>query len=234
MAWFDRRRVAAALGAAFAVSGAAFAVFPQIDIGVSALFYEAGAGFPMAGSAHLEQFRDLVWNLSIIAFVLSVAGLGFAWAKRPVMGLSLRDCGYVMLLYLLGPILLVNGILKEHWGRARPADITEFGGARMFTPPLLPADQCATNCSFVSGEVSAAVVLAVVLLMLRTRLAGNLRGWGRNLWAFAAVGLPIATILQRIATGRHFLSDAVFAGILMMALALVLDWLMWRGERPVF
>ena len=228
----DLRRAGWGLVLAIVLAGATFAVFPRIDIGVSALFYQPRTGFPLADSATLESFRDLVWNLSIMMFVLSLAGLGFALAKRPLLSLGLRDWGFIALLYILGPILLVNGILKEHWGRARPAEVTEFGGAHSFTPPWLPSDQCATNCSFVSGEVSAAVVLAVAMMMLRPGLARHLPGWGLKIWTLTALAIPLATILQRIVTGRHFLSDTLFATLFMLLAALVLHTLIWWRDGP--
>ena len=213
---------------AAACAVATFAIAPQIDLYVSAWFYDPQTGFWLAGSAWLESFRQLVWNLSIMMFVLSLAGLGFAWAKKPLLSLGARDWGYITLLFFLGPILLVNGVLKEHWGRARPADITLFGGAHDFTPPWRPADQCVTNCSFVSGEVSGAVVLAVALMVLRPVVARYLPGWGRKIWTMLSLTLPLAIMAQRVVAGRHFLSDAVFAALFMLTLAVVLRSIMWR------
>lgn len=224
----DRRITGFGLGFAIAVAGGAFAVAPQIDLNFSARFYDPQAGFWLAGSAWLESLRQLVWNLSIMMFVLSLAGLGFAWAKTPLLSLGARDWGYITLLFFLGPILLVNVVLKEHWGRARPADVTRFGGAHDFTPPWLPADQCVTNCSFVSGEVSGAVVLAVAMVMLRPGLAPYLPVWGLKIWMLVSLTMPLAIIAQRVVTGRHFLSDTLFAALFMLALALILRSLMWR------
>lgn len=228
----DLRRAAWGIGSVIAVAELGFAVFPQIDIGFSRLFYQPQAGFALAGSTALESFRDLVWTLAIIMFVLAVAGAGLAWAKGRFLSLGLRDWGFIALLYILGPGLLVNGGLKEHWGRARPADVAEFGGPLSFTTPWLPSDQCASNCSFVSGEVSAAVVLAVALMMLRPGLARHVPGWVVKIGTLAVLAIPVAVMLQRIATGRHFLSDTLFAVLFMLALALLLRALLWRRDGP--
>lgn len=224
----DLRGMGGWLGLTTALAVATFAIAPQIDLDVSAWFYDPKTGFWLAGLAWLESFRQLVWNLSIMMFVLSLAGLGFAWAKKPLLSLGARDWGYVSALFLLGPVLLVNIILKQHWGRARPADITLFGGAHDFTPPWQPTDQCATNCSFVSGEVSGAVVLAVAMVMLRPGLAPYLPVWGLKIWTMLSLTLPLAIMAQRVVTGRHFLSDTVFAALFMLTLAVVLRRLMWR------
>ena len=69
--------------------------------------------------------------------------------------------------FCFGPGLVVNGVLKAFWGRARPSQILEFGGAAQFTPPVQIADQCARNCSFVSGEASGVTMLAIAIGVFR-------------------------------------------------------------------
>ena len=216
------RRAGLALALAFVVAVIAFTVWPGVDLQVSALFYRPATAFPLAQLPALEAFRNVIWDLTIVTFVVAVAGAGLALAGRPLIGVPLRDWAYIAVLYLLGPILLVNMTLKAHWGRARPADVTEFGGALRFTPPWPPAEQCLSNCSFVSGEVSATVVMAIAMLALRPALARYLPKAALRLWAGMAFVLPVMVAVQRIATGRHFLSDTVFAALFMLALALVL------------
>lgn len=224
----DRRTAAIVLFVLTLGAVAAFAAFPQADLIVSGWFYRPGEGFRLAGRPWIEALRNGIWNLSIAVFLLSAAALVLAAAGRPVRGAGARPAGFVFLLYLLGPGLLVNGVLKEHWGRARPVDVVEFGGAAAFTPPWLPADQCASNCSFVSGEGSAAAALAVTFLILAPAARRRLPRAGFALYALAGVLLPLAGLGLRIATGRHFLSDTVFAVLLVLALALGLHALLFR------
>lgn len=227
----DHRRAALWLAAGFAAALVVFGLWPGLDIRFSALFYRPGQGFWLAGDPWLQGLRELVWNLSIAAVLLSALTLILAAVQRSFTATGARRAGFILLLYLLGPILLVNGVLKQHWGRARPVDIAEFGGAREFTPPWLPADQCASNCSFVSGEGSAAVALAITLVLLapfvRAALPRALFG------AYVALGmvLPAAGILLRVATGRHFLSDTVFAALFVLAIALALHRWLLAGRR---
>ncbi|MEI9804295.1 MAG: hypothetical protein WDN48_07260 [Pseudolabrys sp.] len=56
----------------------------------------------------------------------------------------------------LGPGLAVNVLLKDHWGRPRPIDVTQFGGMDKFVPWWDPRGACPNNCSFVSGDVAGA------------------------------------------------------------------------------
>ena len=227
----DHRKPALALAALTLAALAVFAAFPDIDLAVSGWFHRPGEGFWMARLAWVEALRNGVWNLSIAVFALSIVALLLALAGRPIPGIGAREAGFVFLLYLLGPILLVNGILKEHWGRARPVEVAEFGGAAAFTPPWLPADQCASNCSFVSGEGSAATVLALAFLILAPAARRLLPRGGFAIYAVAGVILPAAGLALRVVTGRHFLSDTVFAVLLILALALGLHAALFR-RRP--
>lgn len=212
----------AGLLAAHAAALAVFQTWPAIDLVVSGWFHDPQAGFWLARNPWLDGIRMLVWRLSTAMVVLALAGLALALAGRRPAGIGARTWGFVALLYILGPILLVNGLLKRHWGRARPADITEFGGAARFTPPWPPADECARNCSFVSGEGAAAVALMISALMILAALRPRMAPAVHRLGVVLAVSLPALGIGLRVATGRHFLSDTVFAALFVMAIALVL------------
>lgn len=226
----DHRRAARALAFLTLAACAIFAAFPRLDLAVSAWFYRPGEGFWLAGNGLVEAARNGVWNLSIAVFALSIVALGFAAARRPLLGIDARAAGFVVLLYLLGPVLLVNGVLKAHWGRARPVDVAEFGGAARFTPFWLPTDQCQSNCSFVSGEGSAAAALALVLLVFAPHARRLLSRRGFAVYALAGVAAPATGLALRLATGRHFLSDTVFAVLLVLAVALILHRLLLKGR----
>lgn len=231
MRGIDHIRAARLLLVATLVTICVFALWPELDLEVSALFHAPGAGFPMSGDPLVEGLRDFIWNLSIGAVLLSAGALVLAAVRRPLPGFGARAAGFVFLLYLLGPILMVNAGLKQHWGRARPADIAEFGGTASFTPPWLPADQCISNCSFVSGEGSAATALALSFLVLAPAVRRLVPGWGFRLYAAAGVIFPAIGLVLRVTTGRHFLSDTVFAVLLVLALALVLHRLLLAEGR---
>ncbi len=227
MPGIDHRKSAIGLAAAFLVAVAVFALWPGIDLAVSAAFFREGEGFWLGRVESVQALRHFIWNLSIAAVLLSLVALGLAAIRRPLPGFGARPAGFVFLLYLLGPVLLVNALLKNHWGRARPADTTEFGGTLTFTPPWLPSDQCASNCSFVSGEGSAAVALAITFLLLVPLLRRVLPDLLFRAYVVLAVFLPAAGLALRVITGRHFLSDTVFAVLFVLAIALGLHrWLL--------
>jgi lipid A 4'-phosphatase len=202
---------------------AVFSIWPSLDIAVSALAYDPIKGFWINQTQLSGTVRSFIWNLSNL--MVFVAVIAFAWSfvsKRPVQAPPRRAWVFILLLYALGPGLMVNGILKEYWGRARPADIVEFAGMARFTPPIQITDQCAHNCSFVSGEASAAMAFALSVLLIlryfRPRLAPLTYRLGQ---ATTGVLVCIAAA-QRIVTGRHFFSDTILAILLVLLIALVL------------
>ncbi len=193
-----------------------FLAFPEADIAFSRLFADASGRFPYTGGIW-QVMRMIVWDLIVLGALASLALLVIALVRRR-RG-EIRLWLFASLSFALGPGLLVNGILKNYWGRARPQSVQEFGGTAAFTPPVLPADQCAHNCSFVSGEAAGAVTLALVAwLILAPRLAPRWRRpFALGLAAFALWGA-----LMRVMAGRHFLSDVLFAADLMIVLVLSL------------
>jgi lipid A 4'-phosphatase len=121
---------------------------------------------------------------------------------------------------------MVELLTKPLWGRARPSQVAEFGGSLPFSPPNELVDFCTRNCAFVSGEVSGATVTALALLLIRVHLRGRLHKTASILLLAVAVCLPLAVALQRVAAGRHFMSDTVFAVLFTLLLALALSALL--------
>ncbi|MEQ9449716.1 MAG: phosphatase PAP2 family protein, partial [Rhodospirillaceae bacterium] len=186
-----------------------FMFFPQADLGLSALFYIPGTGFTWDADGFMEFVRSSVPVIIIVSFVLCVvlwvAGI---WHDRWFWGLTTPRAVYLMLTLLIGPGLIVEAILKPNWGRARPKDLEIFGGDAVFTPPGWVAEECARNCSFVSGHAALAfwVTAYAWLLPRKWRLAGILVG--------TAFGLAMGFV--RVAQGAHFLSDVIFAGVIVL------------------
>lgn len=198
-----------------------FAIWPGIDLAVARAFLRPDGGFLLTGQAWAESLRNLIWNAGITLLWLSLLMLAATLVRGPAAQTPVRLWGFSVALFLLGPGLLVNGILKQFWGRARPADVDLFGGTRAFTPPFEMADQCLRNCSFVSGEAAAAAVLGVVAFVWLWLWRGR-AGAGRTLALAGLSALFALTAGLRLANGRHFLSDVVFAGLFMLILGRLL------------
>ncbi len=153
--------------------------------------------------------------LAGVSLVLLLAGIRVArWRKFR------RDALFLILLLALGPGLLVNVVLKDHVGRARPREVVQYGGSHAFTEIWQPGDT-GRNSSFPSGHASVAFFLLAPWFVLRGR--------NRTLaLAFLVGGIlfGMAVGWARILQGGHFLSDVLWAGGLVYLVGAVLALLM--------
>jgi lipid A 4'-phosphatase len=172
-----------------------FYLFSPIDLWFSGLFWN-GQDFVFTKTGFGSLFTVYLHSGMRIAFFIFAA---CGWFFMPW-----RKCLFIILCVGLTAGLITNVILKDHWGRARPVQVSQFGGTATFTPVWVISDQCSRNCSFVGGDASFAFcALAPALLATRRR----------KLWISAALGFGTMISLGRIAAGAHFLSDCVIAGL---------------------
>jgi lipid A 4'-phosphatase len=181
-------------------------LLPGIDLAASGLFYTPGIGF--SHSAILGAIHDDL-RYGVIALVVILGAALLLWPQRR------RAAIFLLLALALGPGLLVNTVFKDHWGRARPAQIVEFGGTKQLTRAFVPADQCATNCSFPAGDPAVGFFLVSAALLIP--------GMAARRWAIVgAVAAGAALGFVRLAQGGHFLSDVVASGFLVVGLSWIL------------
>lgn len=194
-----------------------FVLFPQLDILVSGLFAAPGGGFPLSANPWLQSLRTVSSVLTILvgASMLAVIGWSVLYGRAPWRMLRPCQALFVTLVYLGGPMLIVNQILKNTYGRARPREVLEFGGSAHFTPVWQVADQCVRNCSFTSGEAASAIAMLSLAFLVCRR-------W-RPVALIAIIPMAVIFSVNRIAFGGHFLSDVLMSwmivGFLMAALA---------------
>jgi lipid A 4'-phosphatase len=201
-----------------AATFALFLLLPQVDLWVSSLFYEPQRGFVLRNWAPLAFiYHAIPWLTWAIAFVLAGAGAWLFLMRRPLSRFDRKALLFIAFSIALGPGLLANTVLKDHWGRARPAQIEAFGGTRNFTAAPLPAAECRQNCSFVSGHAALGFSLVAFAFLLPPGTARR-RGIAATLGFGALIGLV------RIAQGGHFLSDVVWAGLLVFGSTSILYW----------
>lgn len=199
---------------ALAAAALVFGLFPQLDLWAERPFYDPQAGFFLADAWPL---RTLYRGVPLVVQSVVLAGLLVVLlyaGRRPDVG---RKVAYLSLALILGPGLVVNTALKDHWGRARPHQVAEFGGSQAFTPAPLPADQCRRNCSFPAGHPAIGFYFISFAFLVRERRR-------RQIAIGASVALGAALGIARMAQGGHFLSDAVFAGIIVIGIS----WLLYR------
>lgn len=211
-----------AIVAAGVLVGLVFGIWPQLDLKVSALFYDAAHhDWPwarMPAVLALRSFNEFITRAVVAAAIITL--IFAAAGGRTAAFIAPRVALFLLAALALGPGLIANAIFKAHWSRPRPGEVTVFGGPLDFVPWWSPFGHCASNCSFVSGEVASAACLFAVALVLPQRYRrGALIG---------VIGYVLAIALMRVAMGGHFLSDALFAGI-FTAFAI---WLLYRALFP--
>lgn len=195
MTWLRRHP----LYASFLAFGLLFLLVPEIDLWASGLFYRVGDGFFLAPP--LNPIHKAVPLLSTAIVVTLCAAWLIASLVSAAQSLR-KGLIYLLLVALLGPGLLVNTLFKDHWGRARPAQVENFGGHKAFSPAWVPGTQCQRNCAFACGDASVGFFFLAPAFILAKR---------RRAWL--AVGLAAGGLLglMRLAQGGHFLSDVIFS-----------------------
>jgi membrane-associated PAP2 superfamily phosphatase len=217
----NRTGLAVALAVAVVVGGV-FALYPQFDLDIAALFYNpATHAFWAWGSHWLDQAREAAsWLITLLVAPAFFAIVGKLIMPRRRMLITGRAALFLIVTLALGPGVLANGILKEHWARMRPEDVTQLGGTQTFTPWWDPRGPCPENCSFIAGEPSGAFWTLAPAALAPPQ-------W-RPLAYAAAVAFGAAMGTLRIAGGAHFFTDVVFAGIFMFLLIWIFHGLIYR------
>jgi len=207
--------------AALVLCAVPFLVWTDIDLRIARwIWHVQGDRFqPPTGWFYpiYVGLRPLIYAIAGVVAALAIANA--VW-RRNWLGVDRRVAAFVLLSLALGPGLAVDLGLKDYWGRARPRDMVEFGGARFYTPPFLPTDQCADNCSFVSGHAALAFSLVTLAFLAPPRRRSM------AFVAFGAFGLFVGAM--RMLQGAHFLSDVLFAGFVVIGIAALLAGLVLR------
>ena len=205
--------------ASFLVLCGGLVLLPSIDLWTGGIFYRAEGGFFLADWAPFRLAHSGM-PYAVTAVVIAVGALFVIAAIRrtPILGTDWKAALFLLLALTLGPGLIVNSVFKDHWGRARPAQIVQFGGTQKFTPAFVPSDQCDRNCSFPAGDPAMGFYLVSVgfLVPVARRRRQVIAG---------ALALGAFLGLTRMAQGGHFLSDVVASGFFVYATS----WLLHRA-----
>ena len=207
-------------GVLFLFAAALFSADSRLDVAVAGWFYRGG--FALSDErAFRFVFHLVYWVTDALAVLLPSALLVILWRKRPLCGIDRIGAIFLIVSLAVGPGLIVNSVLKDHWGRARPSQIVEFGGSKQFTPALEPGGQCDRNCSFPAGHPAIGFYFVSFALLIPAARPRR-RVFGAAISGGALIGLV------RMAQGAHFLSDVVFSGLIVIASSWLLYQLMVR------
>ena len=201
-----------------------FLVFPESDIYFSSLFYENNK-FISEKIIFIKSLRtflkDLMVLIPIVALIILL--VNFFKKKKSKTFLNFR-VKLSLIGLIIGPIvgsgIIANWYFKDQWGRARPVHITEFGGDKNFSRAFVKSDQCEKNCSWISGESSAAFSFLVGALILKNPF-----------FFFLNVLFGVIVSFCRISMGGHFLSDNLFALFFMVYLAIGFKYLVIKKSK---
>ncbi len=198
----------------FVIFSIFFLCFPEYDITFSNFFFSDGQ-FLSERFTLIKDFRsffkDFMVFFSLGALFLLIVGYLLKKIKKNTFTLRHR---LVLLGFVIGPIvgcgIIANMYFKDTWGRARPAYVNEFGGDKIYTAAFQKSDQCEKNCSWISGEASAAFSFISGTILLKNPV-------------FLIINIFIGFTVSffRISMGGHFLSDNIFAMFFMIYLAVI-------------
>jgi lipid A 4'-phosphatase len=121
-----------------------------------------------------------------------------------------RACALLVLAVLLGPGLLVNGILKPLWGRPRPHQVQVFGGSQPYRHWWQPG-HLGGGRSFSSGHTAMGYVLLAGACLVSPRRPA----WQRRLALGGVLAYGSLVGTARVVQGAHFVSDVLWSGVLM-------------------
>ena len=201
-----------------------FILFPKFDILFSKLFFfeEKFISEKYVFIRSLRSFlKDSMIVISIVSFLLIMVNFFFKKKKKPILKPRTR---LILIGFIVGPVigcgLIANFYFKDNWGRARPINIQEFGGEKIYTQPFIISDQCERNCSWISGEASAAFSFIAGTIIIKSPI-------------FFLLNIIFGIIVSfcRIAMGGHFLSDNIFAMIFMIYLAIIYKYLVFLNLK---
>jgi membrane-associated PAP2 superfamily phosphatase len=183
----------------------------DLDRSIASRFYTPSEGWYLG---NLQPWKWLYEYGTIPGLVLAVAAL-IAWVAclmQTRFHYLHRYFLVIVLTAVIGPGLLVNGILKSYWGRPRPRQVQELGGQweyRHLYQPGIPG----RGESFTCGHCAMGFLFCSLLVFRR-----------KNTWiAFAGgtSGLVLGGLLgaARVVQGAHFPSDVLWSlGIVLMTI----------------
>lgn len=211
------------------IATAIFIIRPDIDREVTNMLRDESGLIPVA-SPLVADIR-LLFRWAVFVFY---AAVGSIWLvslanRAAIFRIYPAEWFYVILCALLGPLLLVDVVLKKAIGRPRPRMVAEFSegipyGLNMdFIAVFRPGGLCPANCSFVSGEVAAAAMMIAPLMFVSKKYRRSIAAALLFCWALSGY--------VRFRAMAHFPSDVLFAGLYMILLAAIIHWLMFSVLR---
>ena len=195
----------------------------SLDIAAARWFYRPTGidHWPLAAQAPWPLlYRASPWvTVSLVIAGLATLAAGTLLRRRPWR----RHAVFVLLSVVLGPGLLGNVLLKDHWNRPRPREIVEFGGTLRYVPTPLPGRE--GGASFPCGHCTVGFLYGIGWWIWKRRRARALASLSAGLLAGGLLGVG------RMAAGAHFLSDIFWSALLAAGVSHILYYHVLRLPR---
>jgi lipid A 4'-phosphatase len=196
----------------------------DLDRSIVSRFYTPSEGWYLG---NLQPWKWLYEYGTIPGLVLAVTAL-IAWVACLMQARFHHLHRYFLVIVLttvIGPGILVNGILKNYWGRPRPRQVQEFGGQWEYHHLHQPGTP-GRGESFTCGHCSMGFLFFSLLVFRR-----------KNIWIAVTggvTGLVLGGLLgaARVVQGAHFPSDVLWSlGIVLMTI-ISLYYLVLQVPKP--
>jgi membrane-associated PAP2 superfamily phosphatase len=198
----------------------------NLDMALSSTFYKPGAilnHWPVGADfpwSWLYEFGAIPGAILMIgAFLYLVLNFFRGWDSRLT-----PPCLVLFFTCLIGPGIIVNGLLKPYWGRPRPSEIIEFSGDWSYRKPWEPGvagkgkSFTCGHCSFAFATVSSIAFFPFYPMAATTG-------------AILGAGYGTLMSVARIAQGGHFLTDAIWSAIIVFSIIALLYFNIFRVPK---
>lgn len=203
-----------------ALSSIFLVAYPDFDIFLSQLVFCQDKGF-IYRNHYLAQliYLSIPTLTKALVLICLIYLIYIGIRSRSVKKMILSGSFFLLLAALAGPGIIVNSLMKENFGRARPIQITEFNGQKEFSKAFEFSEQCSHNCSFSSGHAAMAYYF--------TALAYVAGGAYFSVIYLSGLMFGTAVGISRILMGGHFASDVLVSGFIVL-LTNHLIFILWQ------
>jgi lipid A 4'-phosphatase len=181
----------------------------DLDRRIAAQFYDDSRGWYLAKKQPWDWLYHYGTIPGIALSLIALAGWFWSFSSTRFQYLH-RYFLVIVLTAILGPGVLVNGILKNYWSRPRPRQVQEFDGQWIYRHPHQPGIP-GKGESFPCGHCTMGFLFCSLIVFRKHR------AW--IAYSGGALGVLLGGMLSaaRVVQGAHFLTDTLWSmGILLM------------------
>ncbi len=180
------------------------AFFTDLDLSVSAYFFEASAN-KWSDSSFVTFVYDYGPKVAVLSAFWAVFRLILSYVVPNQFSHRAKSY-FVIVSILLVPVFLTHVVLKDVWKRPRPRDTIEFNGNHDFLRILKISDHDFLGRSFPSGHAAAGFCLVFGYFLFKRK-----SGFLARITLSGALLLGCLLSYARIASGGHYFSDILWS-----------------------